>query len=365
MANWEVKNKIIYPEDDIDRLGLKTRDEFILVYQLLNRLRNFGATVGETSDTVAFQPYIDAASGKLFIRNADNTGDILLGTISEDFFGITPENIGAAKKLVGNKSDMPATSDTFDLFYAVDEKRLYIYTGTGWAVALSLNFADFSNYADYCLTRSEADYNGKDKILRLDKNTGKGNIDISGSAEKIAGVPIEIISLQNNHAIVFDSEKNKFVNKPKDEITLQNISSTGEANKIVQTDNNGVANVSISGSAAALNGIVANLSGATDGQVLIYNATTKNLVPSTDINGSAKKIDGVGINLADLENGKAIAYDKTNKMFVADKNIYLSSADVSDSGEVGKIVKLGTDKVIHADIEGSAQKLTALQKKKI
>ena len=69
----------------------------------------------------------------------------------------------------------------------------------------------------------------------------------------------------------------------------------------MQTNNNGVANVSISGNAAALNGIAANFSGITDGQVLIYNATTKNLVPSTDINGSAKKIDGVGINLADLE----------------------------------------------------------------
>ena len=56
MANWEVKNKISYPEDDIDRLGLKTRDEFILVYQLLNRLRNFGATSGTTSNTIAFEP---------------------------------------------------------------------------------------------------------------------------------------------------------------------------------------------------------------------------------------------------------------------------------------------------------------------
>ncbi len=360
MSNWEVKNKIIYPEDDIDRFSLKTRDEFELIYNLLNRLRNFGATSGTTSNTIAFEPRIDSASGKLFIRNADNTGDILLGTISEDFFGITPENIGAAKKLVGNKSEIPATADTYDFYYAVDEKKLYIFTGTGWAVALSLNFADFSNYADYCIARDEVDYSGKDKILRLDKNTGKANVDISGSAEKISGVPIEISSLANNHAIVFDSAKNKFVNKPKDEITLQNISSTGEANKIVQTDNNGVANVSISGSAAALNGIYVNLSGITDGQVLIYNATTKNLVPSTNISGSAKKIDGVGINLADLENGKAIAYDKTNKMFVADKHEFLSAADVSDSGEVGKIVKLGTDKIIHADIDGSAEKIDGI-----
>lgn len=236
MANWEVKNKIIYPEDDIDHFSLKTRDEFILVYQLLNRLRNFGATSGTISDAIAFEPRIDSASGKLFIRNADNTGDILLGTVSEDFFGITPENIGAAKKLVGNKSDMPSTADSFDFFYAVDEKRLYIFTGTSWAVALSLNFADFSNYADFCITRAEVDYFGKDKVLRLDKNTGKANVDISGSPEKIAGVPIEIISLQNNHAIVFDSAKNKFVNKPKNEITLQYISSMGAANKIVHTD---------------------------------------------------------------------------------------------------------------------------------
>ncbi len=138
MSNWEVKNKIIYPEDDIDRFSLKTRDEFELIYNLLNRLRNFGATSGTTSNTIAFEPRIDSASA----------GDILLGTISEDFFGITPENIGAAKKLVGNKSEIPATADTYDFYYAVDEKKLYIFTGTGWAVTLSLNFADFSNYAD-------------------------------------------------------------------------------------------------------------------------------------------------------------------------------------------------------------------------
>lgn len=361
MSEWEVKNKIVYPEDTIDIFSLKIRDEFELIYKLLNRLRSFGAATGNISDTVAYQPYIDKASGKLLIRNENNSDWIELGSISESFLGIKPEDIGAAKKLVGNKSAMPETAETYDIYFATDEKRGYYYSGTNWELFLSLNFEDFANYKNYCVARDEVDYFGKDKILRLDKNTGKGNIDITGSAEKIAGIQLELTSLANNHAIVFDSEKNKFVNKPKDEISKENISSTGEANKIVQTDEAGIANISISGSAKAVDGVLVNLSGVKDGQVLIYNATTKNLVPATDIAGSAQKINGIGINLADLENGKAIAYDAANKKFVADKNNYLTEGEVSDSGEINKLVKLGADKIIKADISGSAEKIAGIK----
>lgn len=184
MAEWTVKNKIDYTEDTLDVFSLKTRDEFDLIYILLNRLRSFGAATGSTSDTTPYQPYIDATSGKLFIRNADNTAWIEIGSVKEKFFGIKPEDIGAAKKLVGKKSEIPSSADTYDLYFAIDEKKLYYFTGLDWEVGLSLNFEDLSNYKDFCVSLDEVDYSGKDKILRLDKTTGKGNIDITGSAGK-------------------------------------------------------------------------------------------------------------------------------------------------------------------------------------
>lgn len=369
MADWEVKNKIIYATngDDIDRFSLKVIDELNLIYRLLNRLRRLDASAGDVGDTVAFQLHADTASGRLLIRDAENQNWIELGKLGQSFFGITPEDIGAVKNTgtigafySGNAADLPTTAGTHDIFYAFDEKRIYYYTGTTWEVFLSLNFADLYDYEKFCVARTEVGYSGKDKILRLDKNTGKANVDIAGSPDKILNYPIEVANFKTGDVLVLDTAKGKIVNMPKDEIKSSDVSATGEANKIVKTDSRGVANVSISGSASLVGGVEVGLSGAKDGQVLVYNGASKKVVPSTDIGGSAQKINGVGINPNSLVNGKAIAYDSKNKMLVADTNNYLQESDVSDTGAAGKLVRLGSDKTIHANIDGSAAKVAGL-----
>lgn len=369
MADWEVKNKISYAPsgDDIDIFSLKVRDELELIYRLLNRLRRLDASAGDVADTVAFQLHADTASGRLLIRDAQNQNWIELGKLGQSFFGITPEDIGAVKNTgtigafySGNATDLPTTAGTHDIFYAFDEKRIYYYTGTTWEVFLSLNFADLYDYEKFCVAKTEVDYSGKNKILRLDKNTGKANVDIAGSPDKILNYPIEVANFKTGDVLVLDTAKGKIVNMPKDEVTNADISATGEANKIVKTDTNGVANVSISGSASLVGGVEFGLNGATNGQVLVYNGMSKKIVPATDIGGSAQKINGVGINPNSLVNGKAVAYDSKNKMLVADTNNYLQESDVSDSGTAGKLIRLGSDKIVHANIDGSAAKVAGL-----
>lgn len=369
LADWEVRNKIDYSPngDDVDRFSLKVRDELNLIYNLLNRLRKLDASAGEIQDTVAYQLHADTASGRLLIRSADNQSWFEVGKLGKSFLGITPEDIGAVRNTgtigafySGNARDLPSSANTHDIFYAFDERRIYYYTGTSWEVFLSLNFADLYDYEKFCVARTEVDYSGKDKILRLDKNTGKANVDIAGSPDKLLNCPIEVANFKTGDVLVYDATKGKIVNMPKDEVTRSDISATGEANKLVQTDSNGVAHVSISGSAAAVGGVAVSLSGVRDGQILIYDGATKKITAATDITGSAQKINGVGLNVNALENGKAVAYDARSKMLVADSHEYLQETDTSDSGEVGKLIRLGSDKIIHADIDGSAAKISGV-----
>ena len=367
MADWEVRNKIEYSHDDIDRFSLKVIDELNLIYHLINRLRRLDASNGDIPDAVAFQLHADTASGRLLIRDAENQSWIELGKLGQRFFGITPEDIGAVKNTgtigafySGNAADMPSTAGTHDIFYAFDEKRIYYYTGTTWAVFLSLNFADLYDYEKFCVARTEVAYSGKDKVLRLDKNTGKANVDIAGSPDKILNYPLEVANFKTGDVLVLDTAKGKIVNMPKDEVTNADISATGEPDKIVKTNAQGIANVSISGSASLVGGVEFGLSGVKDGQVLVYNATSKKIVPATDINGSAQKVNGVGVNPNSLVNGRAVAYNSQTKMFVADTHEYLQESDVSDTGAAGKLIRLGSDKTVHANIDGSAAKVAGL-----
>ena len=167
MAKWNVTNQIEYPKDTIASTSLKVRDEFELVYNLLNRLRNLDASTGTPTDAEPFQLHIDTATKKLQIRNEDNSAWIELGKIGENYFGLKPEDINAIKKggligtiFSGNATEKPKDAKAYDLFFALDEKKLYYFTGTAWEVFLSLNFRDMLNYKDYIVTEDEVDYEG-------------------------------------------------------------------------------------------------------------------------------------------------------------------------------------------------------------
>ena len=223
MTKWAVTNKIEYPSDNIALFSQKTRDEFELIYNLLNRLRNLDASNGTPTDTEPYQLHIDKATSTLQARNADNSNWIELGKIGENYFGLTPENIGAVKNTgtigaiySGNDLLKPTSNiTTYDLYFAFDSKKLYYWTGTTWELFLSLNFENLLNYADICVLKDEVGYNGNNKILRLDPVTGLANISIAGSSPQVDGKKFLVSGASNGDLITYDATANAFVNKSK------------------------------------------------------------------------------------------------------------------------------------------------------
>lgn len=155
---WRVQNKIDYNRESISSFTLKVRDELTLIYSLLNRLRKMDASAGRLADTVAYQLHVDTASGRLLMRDAKNENWIELGKLGENFFGITPEDIGAVKNsgtvgslYAGDVADLPKNAGIHDIFYALDEKKIYFNTGTSWELLASLDFADLYGLKQFSL----------------------------------------------------------------------------------------------------------------------------------------------------------------------------------------------------------------------
>ena len=363
---WETKFPIDYENDDIDKVVQKTKAEFKLVYCLLNALRQNFPLKSEPNDTLPFQWYIDIERRKIFVRNSKNDDWNVIGDIDKDYFGITAENIGAVandgtlgKFSAGNARDLPpnTSATTNDVFFALDENCIYVFTGFCWRKFLSLSFSDLSGYEEYLVTRDEVATSGKDKVLRLDAQTGKGNIDISGSADRIFGYEVDVSNLRDGQVLAFNSSASKWTNQNKDALTSADISDSGAANKIVQTDNRGLAHVSITGSASIVGGVKVDTSRLTDKKVLAYNAANRDFevadTIAADITGSAQKFSGVSL-ATNLTDGQFLKYNAVTKSLVSDSNEYLHEGDVSDTGARGKIVRVDNAGLIHANLQGSA-----------
>ena len=325
MAEWNVRNPIDYSAsgDDVDTAAQKVKAEFEIVYQLLNRLRKLDASIGaDVSDPIGYQLHINSSTGKLYIRNGQNTAWIELGDITAEYFGITAGKIGAigksekmGKMYAGDANDtFPAEGiETHDLYFDYAKKIVYFYDGVAWQKLLSLNFEDMIDYERYCVAKSEVDYSGAGKILRLDSVTGRANVDISGSPLRLLGYLIETANLQDDQVLVYDSNKQKWVNKPrntntdytingipvvelqgriqhgdvlvycsriqkfipkpKDYIQEIDITETGEIHKLPRVSSDGLLHVNISGYASGLNGKLTDASNAVDGDVLVYRAS--------------------------------------------------------------------------------------------
>ena len=97
------------------------------------------------------------------------------------------------------------------------------------------------------------------------------------------------------------------------------VSSTGEVNKIVRLDSAG--------------NIHANL------------------------DGSTKKVGGVEVNASGIKDGQVLMYDAANKILKPANKDYITEDKISESGEIGKLIRLGSDKTIHANVEGSVSKI--------
>ena len=254
-GEWHPRFRIEYSPygDNIDRFALKVSAELEMVYHLLNRLRKLDASAGQLADTVAYQLHVDTASGRLLIRDSKNQNWIELGKLDKNFFGIEPEDIGAVRNAgttgafhSGDAAKRPQNADMHDIFYALDEKKIYYYSGTAWELLASLDFNDLYGSESTVVAQDDVDYSGAGKILRLDED-GKANVDITGSPDKLLGYSIEVTNLQDGDVLIFDAAQGKIVNVPKDTVTNDDISDTGEAGKLVRLDSDGVIHANIDG----------------------------------------------------------------------------------------------------------------------
>ena len=372
---WEPKFPVDYSSngDDIDRFAQKTKAEFELIYHLLNALRQNFPLKNAPNDTLPFQWYVNVSSGKMYMRNSKDDAWNVLGNVDEDYFGITAKNIGAVANdgtvgrfSAGDVKDIPdkKVATTNDMYFALDENKLYVFTGTSWRVLFSLNFADLADYESYCILRDEVATSGKGKILKLDEQTGKANVDISGSADKIAGYTVEVNNLSNGQVLSFDNATSKWKNHPKDELTSADVSTTGASNKIVKTDNYGYAHVSITGSASIVGGVKVNTANVADKKVMAYSSANKDFeiadTIAADITGSAQKLNGVSLD-ANLTDGQFLKYKASTKTLMSDSNEYLHEGDVSSDGTIGKIVRIDGAGLIHANLQGSASLIGGIE----
>ena len=313
MAQWEIEKPLNYNlnGETADTFLYKTKATFDQIFELLNILRSAGAQAGlDATDAAPYQIRINTADNCLYMRNATNEQWIYIGEIKANL-GITPgtinaiENGGNIGKISGGlDANKPRTgNNTNDLYLATDSNTLYRWTGNAWVESLSLDFSKLKDYEKYCVNRNEVATSGKGKILKLDEVTGKANVDITGSPERLLGYEIDVRNLKGNDVLAFNEQKQKIVNLPKDEVTFDDTSYTGEANKLIRVAGDGKAHVSITGNAESINGLKIEAAGAQNGQVLSY------------------------------ENGRLVFVDQDN----------ISEDDITTTGEAGKLVKVGTD----------------------
>lgn len=325
MADWKVTSPIDYSPngDDVDRFAQKSIATFEEIFEHLNDLRRHGAKAGlDESNTSPYEIRIDTTTDTIYMRDAANKKWYHLGSVAE-FFGLTAKDIGAVENgggmerlFLGNDADKPTDAKTHDFYFAVDTRKLYVYEGSDWHILLSREFSDMLNYEDYIVPKSEVSVKGAGKILRLDPETGKGDIDITGSADHMLGKEINVTALHDKDVLMWNEEKQAFTAEPKDVFTEDSATHTGEAGKLAYVNS--------------------------DGKI------------HADLAGNADKIAGKPIVTDSLKGGDVLAYDEEDETFVNVPKDYVGSDDVTESGEAGKVVRVAQDGTIHADLTGDA-----------
>ncbi len=337
MSEWNVAQPLDYSAtgDDIDRASQKIIATFVDVYDKLNRLRSLDASAEHTvGDAAAYSIKIDTSvtPAAILMRNAANTGYIQIGSVAENM-GVTAEDVGAiqgegmGKIGLGAEANLPSTATTYDLYFAYDTGRLYMYRTGAWRVFLSLRFEDLLGISDAVITRDEVAANGANKIPQLN-SVGQGEFDITGSAAKIGGKNLYLPELHDNQVLVYNGDRDRWEVAPRDELTNDDVSTTGEPDKIVKTDSTGKAHVDITGNATKIATKVIDVNNLQDGDVLVYDATrgvfynkqgaTVNAqgVVEANVSGSAQKWAGKALQTVGMTDGQILVWSEANQAFI-------------------------------------------------
>lgn len=176
--------------------------EIAEIYRLLNELRE---NEEGTEEPQAHQIKI-SNQGKLYIRNTDNSAWTYIGEVNK-------KNLGLKEIGFVDKTDLGFTAADTD-----GEKNTL-------AVNISGNAAQIANVliaVKNALADGEAlVYNSNtqrfvnQKVAVVDPDTGKINVDTTGSASKIGNKPILSTNLQDGEILVYRPSLGGFVNETK------------------------------------------------------------------------------------------------------------------------------------------------------
>ena len=337
MADWEVSQPLDYSAtgDDIDSASLKIIATFTDVYEKLNRLRTMDAdgnhTVGDASP-YSFKIDTSINPPALLMRNAANTAYVQVGKLAENM-GITAEDVGGIQGngmgtlSLGAEANLPAAATTYDMYFAYDTGRLYIYRTGAWRVFLSLRFEDLLGVTDVVIERDEVAENGANKIPRLN-SVGQGEFDITGSPGKLAGINMYVPSISNGQVLAYNAERDRWEVANRDEITNADVSTTGEANKIVKADADGLIHLNTTGNAAKVALKTVDTNNLQDGDALVYHSdsgTFRNKqvatvngdgVVTANVSGSAAKWAGKSIEVVSIRDGQILVWSEALQAFV-------------------------------------------------
>ena len=371
MAEWKVNPVVLYAPDgdDIDSAWQKEIAQVEAIIGYLNRLRTGDAGSGlSVPDAVAYSIKIDTSTNPatIYMRNAENNAYIKLGTL-EPHFGITGDDIGSVdaegfgKMTFGKAEDRPSTANPKDLYWAYDEKKVYIWDNGGWDTMLSMDYKDIEHLDENVVLKTNIALSGPNKILLLDDD-GKANVDITGSPARINGQLVKVDGLAGGDVLQYDAKSQSWKNAPKDELTeARDVSSTGTPGKIVRADTYG--NMNANAKVIATKPITL-ATGLKDGDALVYDKTadaflntpvaTVNSSGIADINisGNAAKVAGVPVKTDDnLGDGQTLVYRADRNAFVneskstvgAGQSLYIKNGD-------DVIATYSGDKVADVDI---------------
>ena len=326
MAEWKVNPVVLYAPDgdDIDSAWQKEIAQVEAIIGYLNRLRTGDAGSGlSVPDAVAYSIKIDTSTNPatIYMRNAENNAYIKLGTL-EPHFGITGDDIGSVDAEGFGKMTFGKAENRPS---TANPKDLY------WSYDEKKIYIWDNGGWDTMLSMDYKD------IEHLDENVVlKTNIALSGP------------------------------------------------NKILQLDDEGKANVDITGSPARINGQLVKVDRLAGGDVLQYDAKSQSWknapkdelteardVSSTGAPGKIVRADTYGNMLANakviatkpvtlatgLKDGDALVYDKTADAFLNTPVATVNSSGIADINISGNAAKVAGVPVKTDDNLGDGQTL--------
>ena len=152
-----------------------------------------------------------------------------------------------------------------------------------------------------------------DQVLVYDSNKQKwvNKPRNTNTDSTINGIPVVELQgrIQHGDVLVYCSRIQKFIPKPKDYIQEIDITETGEIHKLPRVSSDGLLHVNISGYASGLNGKLTDASNAVDGDVLVYRASQGKFIcePKGNSLGEGRSLRIYdGVNLLGEYNGSQL-----------------------------------------------------------